>query len=88
MPSADGTTEFVELARAFCAWCEGAKSSDAESLRREALSFVARLYVAAFALPAIERFDYPGTPSRCRRTQGTPSSVALVLFPSTTTAVF
>jgi hypothetical protein len=87
MPSADGTSEFVGLARAFCAWCEAEKSSDAESLRREALSFVARLYVAALALPAIERFDDPD-PQRCRRTQEGLFSVALVLFPSTTTAVF
>ena len=50
MPLADTTIAgFAELARGYCAWCEGATlGPDAES---QAAGWVARLYAAALRLP-------------------------------------
>jgi len=58
----EASAEFVALAREFCNWCEGAKSSDAEVLRQEAIRFLARLYAGVLALPVVERNDFPGGP--------------------------
>jgi hypothetical protein len=54
---------FADVARDYCAWCEGPRGSDPGQLLSEATRHLARLFAAALELPELEFSDHPDPPS-------------------------
>lgn len=62
MPDKPSTsiTEFANLARAYCTWCEGAGLGSGQEV--QAAHWLARLYAAALGLPAVSADNDDGLP--------------------------
>jgi len=59
---ATSIAKFADIAREYCAWCEGSRATDPRMLLFQATRLLARLYAAGLYLPDVTLDDYPEAP--------------------------